>query len=198
MASKKVAQDEISLGFEGFLMSILGATCCNVHSRCPTTGYRLNRIYRRVINALERAVDWNVTSDGFHEFRIKRRLSLLKRQRADSERAWMFAALAFELLGGVPEYRGQKVVNRPSNYRLDKCRTVRYCQTDEQRARTILEASKWEPFSQIHSHESLFMKFPVQYRRNPRGFMKWYRREYPQAYGMLFLGEPIPSVSEKA
>ena len=148
-------------------------------------------VIRRLTSAIGKSIEKNVLSDGFHKSRLRSYIDKLEqlgksKHIVDPEVVYCMSAIIFELLGGMPDYRRRRIINRRDDYVLDNMRTVIYSQSNSQKVATILEDSKYGPFSKPHKSIDLLNIFYDQYIGNPISFIEWYKDTYPQSYMRLF------------
>lgn len=180
---------QISVLFEVFLCRLLGKHYLQIHGRIREGKWKY--IIKRIVYVLEKSITRNFNSDGFHESRLCLYIDKLKnilqsKKVIDVDVIHCLSAIIFELLGGTPNYSDRMVMNRHDDYILCKLRTLQYHQSLRQKVWTILEASKFEPFCKYHKHDDLLDFYYTKYNGNPKGFIDWYKNNYPTAYLEIF------------
>ena len=179
----------ISLSSEGFLCRLFGKPALYTHGTRSQKSWK--KILRKVTTAIEKAIRKNVISDGFHNSRLHGYIEHLKeacrsKRIRDIDIILDLTGIVFELLGEVPDYTGRRRLNRHDDYYLKGLRSLHYEQTPLQKANTILEAARYEPWCDYHKSDDLFQVYVSQYNGNPEGFIKWYKDTYPKVYLELF------------
>lgn len=179
----------ISVAFEYLLCRLFGQGMLYAHDVKQEIFWK--RVIRRITTAIEKSIEKNVQTDGFHKSLLSIYVDCLKRASkskgiADMDVIHALTGIIFELLGGVPDYSRRKVINRSNDYMLNEMRTLQYSQSPFQRMRTILKASQFQPFCNHHKHDYLFNIYVAKYNGNPEGFIDWYKDKYPEVYLKLF------------
>ena len=180
---------DIKIWAEVFLMRLLGKTMLYKHGICSNNTW--NDILTKLINAIEKAINKNIDSDGLHRLRLKNYIKQLKNDCKENNRnepdiLLPLIGIIFELLGGMPNYSDRSKINRKNDYQLFHLRSVLYSQNSYQKLKTILDASKQEPFYGHHHYDDLFEKYVTEFNGNADGFIEWYKSEYPSIYLQLF------------
>ena len=179
----------LSVLSESFLLRLLGQSNLYIHGTISQNDWK--NILERIVKALEKAIEINFDSDGFHVTIINNYIDRLKqacksKNIADIEIIFSLTGIIFELLGGLPDYSQRKILNRKSDYSLDSFRELRYYQAPYHKARTILEASRYKPFCDYHKHGDLLDTYYSNYNGDSEGFIDWYKKNYPEAYMKIF------------
>ncbi|MDP2681338.1 MAG: hypothetical protein Q8P28_00820 [Deltaproteobacteria bacterium] len=86
----------------------------------------------------------------------------------------------------MPDYSQRKILNRNNDYSLDRFRELKYYQAPYHKMRTILEASRYKPFCDYHKHEDLQETYYTNYNGDSKGFIEWYKKNYPEVYMKIF------------
>ncbi len=180
---------ELSVLGEIYLAKILGSTMLHVHGKRDEG--RWKKLLKRISISIEKAVLMNVQTDGFHKAQLDKYISNIKKACEESEVfdpsiILSLVAIIFELLGGTPDYTDRRRLNRKDDYRLNGQRRLCYLQSQHQRVRTILRASREKPYDGFHKYDDLFNQFALHFRSNAEEFMRWYKKTYPKLYMMLF------------
>jgi hypothetical protein len=96
--------------------------------------------------------------------------------------------LVFHLLGRRPDHWNKRFPYRDEHWRLDSHRTVCYTQTDDQKARLIIDSINMEKLGcetidgYKNLHEVLYLKF----RSRAADFIDWFKKTYPEMYCEMF------------
>lgn len=179
----------ISLLSEDFLRSLFGQPMYLIHGRRSQATWR--KILNKIIKILERSINQNVITDGFHISRLNRYIKLLKnacksKNITDIDIILWLTGIILELLGGVPDYKNRGRINRNDDYVLNDFRMLQYSQTLHQKMLTILEASRYKPYCDYHKHDELVDTCYHTFHDNPTEFIQWYKDNYPDVYLKLF------------
>jgi hypothetical protein len=180
---------EISLSFESFLCRLLGDTMLYIHDKKSEGKWK--KVLKRITSAIEKSINKNIVTDEFHQSRFQLYIDKLKdacksKNIIDIDVIHALTGIIFELIGGLPDYNRRHVLNRNDNYILKMFRTIYYSQSPYQKMRTILEASRFEPFCKYHRYDELFSTYVHNYNGNSEGFIQWYKEKYPEVYLKLF------------
>ncbi|MEK7841649.1 MAG: hypothetical protein AAB197_03140, partial [Deltaproteobacteria bacterium] len=121
----------LSVLSESFLLRLLGQSNLYIHGTISQNDWK--NILERIVKALEKAIEINFDSDGFHVTIINNYIDRLKqacksKNIADIEIIFSLTGIIFELLGGLPDYSQRKILNRKSDYSLESFRELRYYQ----------------------------------------------------------------------
>jgi len=180
---------DIDIWAEVFLMRLLGKPMLYMH------GKRLIKTWKKILsklaNSIEKAIEKNVESDGLHKLRLRNYTEQLKKacERKDMnppDTILPLIGIIFELLGGMPDHSDRPRINRKSDYELYHLRSIEFRQNSYQKMTTILEASRQKPFYDQHRYDDLFDVYITKFNGNSDGFIKWYKKNYPQVYLELF------------
>ena len=179
----------ISLSSEVFLCHLFGHPMLYVHG--ITSQKTWKKILVRITTIIEKAIEKNVISDGFHFSRLNFYIEQLKEASRskyirDVDIILYLTGIIFELLGGVPDYSGRRRINRHSDYYLRGLRSLCYLQNPLQKLNTILEAARYKPWCDYHNSDDLFQEYVGKFNGNPEGFIEWYKNTYPKVYLELF------------
>lgn len=180
---------DLSIPFESFLMRLFGVRMEHKHGRKDEKTWKA--YLSKIIGAIDKSIHNSLSSDGFHVFRLESHISRIKealksKEVVDPEIILHLSSIIFELLGRVPDHRGRTVVNRRDDYTLRYLRTLQYTQSKYQRVATILAASKWKPYSDMHKYDDLEDKYFIDCAHDPDAFIIWYKKRYPDGYLRLF------------
>jgi hypothetical protein len=180
---------EISQSTIDFFFSIFGRS--TKYSRGKYSQKEWKKILNRNSSILKKSVDKNINSDGFHKWRVDLYLEQLQdacksKHNVDPEIIVLLTSIIFELLGGVPNYRGRYRLNKKDDFKLNQLRSLDYRQSPYQKFCTIIEASRYKPYCDYHKYEDLYQKYIYEYNGDPVGFIKWYKTKYPEAYANIF------------
>jgi hypothetical protein len=148
---------------------------------------------RKVVREVGRYLDANVESDEVHMMMLYSGLAAAEESLKEDD-FWPayvegITRLALTLMGDCPDHRKRKWgAKRKEHYRLRRMRSVRYCQDELQRVRTLLTTSAVGfPKLSINPRDALG-EFRELY--GPRGtyieFFRWYRKTYPEDYVAVF------------
>ena len=189
--AKRLNLEEIELSYtsEKLLIKIFGQNMQYIHG--PLNEKRWKRILTKLNKSLKSAFEVNVQTDSFHHHCIISKLSKIddaihSNDNEDIEIILQLYATIFELLGQLPDNSKLKIVNKKQHFFLNGMRKIYYFQTDFQKVRTILTASKNEPFSYTHSYDELFNFYIYECNQNAKKFLDWYKNSYPQIYCSIF------------
>jgi len=180
---------DIDIWAEVFLMRLLGKPMLYNH------GKRLIKTWKKILsklaNSIEKAIEKNVESDGLHKLRLRNYTEQLKKAGKKKninppDTILPLIGIIFELLGGMPDYSDRPRINRKSDYELYHLRSIEFRQNSYQKMRTILEASRQKPFYDQHRYDDLFDVYITKFNGNSDGFIKWYKKNYPQVYLEFF------------
>ena len=181
---------DISVSSELSLCRLFGNPMRSIHD-----GKKKQRTWKKVIKkitaGLKKSIAINVNSDDFHKWRLDQHIEQLEyacksKNNVDPEIIITLTNIIFDLLGGIPDYSGRTSLNKKTDFTLNEFRSLNYVQTPYQKVCTILEASKYPPFSDHHEYEALFQEYITNFNDNPNGFLNWYKAEYPNNYIKLF------------
>ncbi len=180
---------EISLSSEVFLCRLFGKPMNYIHGKKRQKTWK--KVLVRIVSVLQKAIQNNLESDGFHKSQINHHLEKLQkacksRYNTEPEIILSLTGIILELLGGAPNYTGRCGLNRKSDYFLNNLRTAQYLQTPYQKVCTIFESSRYMPHCNQHKYDDLFQVYVTQYNGDPKGFLQWYKDKYPQVYLELF------------
>lgn len=180
---------EFSIPTEDFLRRLFGRSMLYIHGQSGEKTWK--KLQRKIHSVLKKAVENNLQSDGFHKTRINRYLCNIEetcnsKENGDIEIILSLTAMVLELLGGLPDYSERRVLNRSNDYFLSALRSLRYCQTPHQKMRTIIEAARYRPYCDYHKSEDLYEEYVTRYNGNSKGFLDWYKKQYPAAYAEIF------------
>jgi hypothetical protein len=180
---------EISIASEEFLYALFGRPMLYIHGIRNQKTWK--KIQKRIHHILKMAIEKNIRSDGFHKSRLDSYLTQFEtacnsKEHTDINIIFSMTGIILELLGGVPDYRERKALNRNSDYVLSGMRSLQYYQTPYQKMRTIIEAARYKPYYDYHKSDDLHDIYISEYNGNPSGFLDWYKTEYPNVYAKLF------------
>lgn len=180
---------EFSIPTEDLLRRLFGRSMLYIHGQRSEKTWK--KLQRKIHFFLKKAVENNLQSDGFHKTRINRFLCNIEetcnsKENGDIEIILSLTAMVLELLGGLPDYSERRALNRSDDYFLSALRSLRYCQTPHQKMRTIIEAARYRPYCDYHKSEDLYEEYVTRYNGNSKGFLDWYKKQYPAAYAEIF------------
>ena len=179
----------LSVVSEEFLMQLFGRSMINSHGVISQKAWK--KILKRLSSFIEKSADKNIASDQFHISRINKSIEKLhklsdSKEVADNEIILVLTNIILELMGGTPDYCERDRLNRNSDYYLKSYRTLQYHQSPYNKMRTILEASRYKPYSDHHKYDDLQEVYYSEYNGNSEGFVNWYKNKYPKVYIQLF------------
>jgi hypothetical protein len=180
---------EFSIPTEDFLRRLFGRSMLYIHGQRNEKTWK--KLQRKIHSVLKKAVENNLHSDAFHKTRINRYLCNIEeacksKENGDIEIILSLTAMVLELLGGLPDYSERRALNRSDDYFLSALRSLRYYQTPHQKMRTIIEAARYRPYCDYHKNEDLYDEYVTRYNGNSKGFLDWYKKQYPAAYAEIF------------
>lgn len=186
---KDMSTLEISLSGDYFLRSLFGRPMSGRRGKMRQKNWE--KILRMITSSLKKSIAKNLNSDEFHKWRIALYIDRLdeackSKYNTDPEFILSLTGLIFELLGRTPDYSGRQRLNRKDDFKLNDLRSLCYAQTPSQKVETILQASRYEPYSDFHNYTDLLQKYMTKYNGNPIGFLEWYKGQYPDAYSKIF------------
>jgi hypothetical protein len=180
---------EISLSADCFLGSLFGKPMSGKRGKMRQQNWE--KILERITSTLKKSIAKNLNSDEFHKWRINLYLDQLdeackSKHNTDPEFILSLTGLIFELLGRTPNYSGRRRLNKKNDFKVNDLRSLCYQQAPSQKVETILEASRYKPYSNFHARTELFQKYMTKFNGNPTGFLVWYKGQYPEAYSKIF------------
>jgi hypothetical protein len=180
---------DISLSSEDSLCRWFGHPMRYIHGKQKQNTWK--KVLKKITAALKKSIKMNINSDGFHERRLNLHIEQLEdacksKNNVDPEIILTLTGIIFELLGGTPDYSARNRLNKKTDFTLNKLRSLNYIHTPYQKVCTILEASRYLPFSDLHKYRDLFQEYVTNFNGNPNGFLNWYKEEYPEIYIELF------------
>ncbi len=165
----------------------------SISSQGPHSPAEWRSTLGKVVRELGRYLDANVESDEVHMMMLYSGLAAAEEALKEDD-FWPgyvegMTRLALVLMGDYPDHRKRNGgAKRKDHYQLRKMRTVRYCQDELQRLKTLLatttlgypELSKnprdaLGEFRELHGPRATYIEF-----------FKWYRKTYPKDYAAVF------------
>ena len=166
---------ELSIDAEIIIQHVFGKR--GDYLRGTINEIKWKKILKDFIKVIKKAIDHNVDTDGFHIYQLNTRVDRLA-ELCDSndniDIAFIFSlfGLVFELIGCMPNYsERKKFLNKVDDYYLQGFRSLKYHQSDFQKMRTIIEAAKYEPLSEFHSHDELYYTYHEKFNGKPGEFI---------------------------
>jgi hypothetical protein len=186
---RKQIRIDIPIWAEILLMRLFGQPMAHIHGRHSIKTWK--KILTRLTKSIEKAIKINVQSDGLHLRRLEKFTRQLTRACKEKDVGQPdlilpLVGIIFELLGGMPDYRDRARINRTGDYVLCHLRELQFKQNDYHKMRTILEASRQEPFCRYHNYDDLEEVYTSECNSTPAEFIMWYKQTYPRAYLQLF------------
>jgi hypothetical protein len=194
---KPVGGVSIPLEVEWFLASMFGG-----HSTRGAVGYNKGREWKkwckRLSAHLRKYVEANLVTNREHRQAIECALEYIEKSvgKPEEEREPRMVSgltsLVLLLLGNSPQhYQRRRIVSRPSHFKLNRHRSLRYCQSAEQRSLLIYstlakralerngdqrEAQRWERLLMRCCRRNQFLEFVESFRKERR-------QEYFELFG---------------
>ncbi len=150
----------------------------------------------KLFTTIGKAVQKNVRSDEIHKNRLFSIIELLKeecqlKENIDISIIEKLFYVIFDLLGGMPNYQEfskHGIQKYKWAYRLDTERTLQYTQSNYQKSLLLLEISKNPDYmSRLkHTYNDLFLLIHEDFKGNSKGFIDWFKKEYPEIYLEIF------------
>lgn len=189
----------ISMGFDDLLYRLFGQSYPINHSSNPTaiSNDKWKIYLKRITKNIKAAINVNINTDSFHRSRIDLALKTMEDSFKEGEIESKFIEskfieglikLVFLLSGDIPDNRKKKVVNKDQYFILQKYRNLVYMQSNAQKARTIIEANRYDPDLSENIRKEIEDHYYFKYRagrRNPP-FIDYYKKKFPERYSKLF------------
>jgi len=192
ITSFRTKENKVSVSFfaEDMLRYILGSYYNHLHG-AELSEKRWKHIIEKLLTKIEWTIDLNLYTDGEHKSDIEFQLNCLKRsvketENTDPEIIIALISLCFELIGSLPDNRGRLHANNRSHFNLSRKRSIQYIQNPSQKVSVIIDSSRDEPYKNFYTLDSIVKKYALEFSRNAREFLDWYKTEYPKLYSMLF------------
>jgi len=159
-------------------------------SRTPA---QWKRILTRLLGELDAYLEENIDTDDLHRLMLASGL-FAARQSLKKEQFWLgyiegLIRFSLLLMGDYPDHRRRRGGRRKDDhYQLRRFRSIQYSQTPPQRLFTLFAAGNVAFPGLSKNPRDAMSDFRDQfgYSKTYRQFLRWYRREYPQDYALIF------------
>jgi hypothetical protein len=161
-----------------------------IQERTPT---QMKRLLKRLLAELDAYLEENVDTDDLHRLMLSSGL-FAAHEALNEEEFWPgyiegLVRFALLLMGDYPDHRRRRGGRKKEDhYQLRRFRSIQYSQTPGQRLYTLFAAGNVSfpgltknPRDAMAEFRDLF-----GYSKTYRQFLRWYRKEYPQDYALLF------------
>jgi hypothetical protein len=150
-------------------------------------------LLKRLLAELDAYLEENVDTDDLHRLMLSSGLFAAHEALSDEE-FWPgyiegLVRFALLLMGDYPDHRRRRGGRKKEeHYRLRRFRSVQYSQTPGQRLYTLFAAGNVEFPGLSKNPRDAMAEFRDMfgYSKTYREFLRWYRRQYPQDYTLLF------------
>lgn len=168
-----------------------GQTAFNRNDDLTDTEWK--HVLHNILIELERYLKQNVDTDELHMYMLY--TGFLAAENALNERDFWppyceaILRISFLLMGDYPDHRRRKGGRKHEGYySLDQFRNVRYMQDTNQKLTTLLAVTRFGlPKLEMDPREALHeFRDQVGFKSTYKDFFKWYRKNYPKDYALVF------------